>query len=229
VSLDLLQMAAGQLGPLVDEVAFVGGASLFLWIDDPGAPEPRATVDVDVIVVVDGHADYYRLSERLREQGFSEDDRSGVICRWRGARGLILDVMPTDERILGFSNRWYENALETAQDVYLPSGTRIRAVTPPYLLATKLEAFRSRGGGDYLASADFEDIVRLIDGREALLSEVEATRSDVRTFVAGELQTMLADVRFEAGVAGALLPDPASQGRLALILERVRRLAQPVA
>ena len=149
VSLALLEMAADQLGPLVDDVAFVGGASLFLWIDDPGAPEPRATLDVDVIVVVDGRADYYRLSERLREQGFSEDDRSGIICRWRGAGGLILDVMPTDERILGFSNRWYENALETAQDTRLPSGTRIRAVTPPYLLATKLEAFRSRGGGDY--------------------------------------------------------------------------------
>jgi hypothetical protein len=68
----------------------------------------------------------------------------------------------------------------------LPSGTRIRAVTPPYLLATKFEAFRGRGQDAYLASADFEDIVRLVDGREGLPSEVEAAPSDVRAFVAGE-------------------------------------------
>jgi UDP-glucose 4-epimerase len=41
-------------------------------------------------------------------------------------------------------------------------------VAPPaYLLATKLEAFRSRGKDDLYGSRDFEDIIALIDGREA--------------------------------------------------------------
>jgi hypothetical protein len=226
MSLDLLELAAEQLGPLVEEVAFVGGASLFLWINDPGAPEPRATNDVDVIVVVHGRTDYYHLSDRLRGRGFTEDDRSRVIRRWRGPGGLILDVMPTDPEILGFSNRWYEAALETAQEVALPSGARIRAVIPPYLLATKLEAFRGRGRDDYLGSADFEDIVRLTDGREALIPEVEAAPTDVREFIGSEIGRMLADPRFEAGVAGALLPDAASQARLSVVLERFRQLGE---
>jgi hypothetical protein len=226
MSIELLESAATHLGPLVDEVAFVGGASLFLWIDDPGAPEPRVTIDVDVIVVVDGRRDYYRLGERLREQGFREDDQSGVICRWRHSTGLILDVMPTDKAILGFSNRWYHDALKAAQEIKLPSGKGVRAVPPPYLLATKIESFRCRGRDDYLSSADFEDIVRLVDGRERLASELENAPDDVRRYVAEEFKTMADDPRFEPAVAGALLPDAASQGRRPLVLRRFRSLTR---
>ena len=223
MSFELLELTAERLRPLVDEVAFVGGASLFLWIDDPGAPEPRATTDVDVIVTVDGYGDYVGLSERLRERGFQEDALSSVICRWRHG-SLVLDVMPTDAGILGFSNRWYPDAAGAASEVTLPSGARIRAVPPAFLLATKLEAFRARGRNDYLASADFEDIVRLIDGRERLGKEVAAAPEEIREFVATELERMLIDPQFEPGVAGALLPDRASQARLPLVLERLRVL-----
>jgi hypothetical protein len=226
VSLELLELAAARLGPLLEEVAFLGGASLALWTDDPGAPDPRVTIDVDVVVVVDTRGDYYRIGERLREQGFHEDDQSGVICRWRHDQGLILDVMPTDDSILGFSNRWYRDAVETAQEITLPSGATIRAVTPPYLLATKLEAFRNRGGNDYLASVDFEDVMRLVDGRERLIQEVEQAPQDVRHFIATQFVQMLADEQFEAGVAGALMPDAASQARRELVLERVDLLSR---
>ena len=226
MSIALLELAAAKLGPLLDEVAFLGGASIVLWADDPGAPPPRTTMDVDVIVVVDGRGDYYRLSERLRQQGFREDDQSNVLCRWRHDSGLILDVMPTDEAILGFRNQWYDAALAAAEAVTLPSGTTIQAVTPAYLFATKLEAFRDRGGGDYLASVDFEDIVRLVDGRGRLVGEVDAAPADLQRFVADELGRLLRDENFEAGVAAGLLPDAASQGRREVVLERVRRMSQ---
>jgi hypothetical protein len=38
MSIDLLERAAGALGRLVEQVAFVGGATVVLWITDPGAP-----------------------------------------------------------------------------------------------------------------------------------------------------------------------------------------------
>jgi hypothetical protein len=226
VSLDLLELAAAQLGPLAEEVAFLGGASLALWTDDPGAPDPRVTMDVDVVVVVDTRGDYYRMGDRLREQGFREDDQSGVLCRWTSDQGLILDVMPTDDSILGFSNRWYRDAAEAAREMTLPSGATIRAITPPYLLATKLEAFQDRGGSDYLASVDFEDVVRLVDGRERLIQEVEQAPQDVRHFIATQFVQMLADEQFEAGVAGALMPDAASQARREQVLGRVDLLSR---
>src|SRR5204862_2341419 len=93
------EKAAASLGPVLDEVAFVGGSSLTLWITDSAAPDPRITLDVDVIVAVNTRLDYYELSERLRQQGFNENANSSVICRWRHQVGLILDVMPTEETI----------------------------------------------------------------------------------------------------------------------------------
>ena len=52
MSIELLELAADGLGPLLDEVVFVGGATVTLWITDPGAPPARPTKDVDVVVEV---------------------------------------------------------------------------------------------------------------------------------------------------------------------------------
>lgn len=48
----------------------------------------------------------------------------------------------------------------------------ILAIPPSFLLATKLEAFRTRDKLDFYGSRDFGDVVVLIDGRS---SEVEAS------------------------------------------------------
>ncbi len=225
MSTELIEAVAAALGPLLPEVAFLGGASIQLWLTDVAAPPPRATIDVDVVVEVSGYGEYAALGARLRERGFAEDATSGVICRWRHSTGLILDVMPTDARILGFANRWYPAALKAVVAKTLPGGTVVRAIAPAYLIATKIEAFRDRGRGDFLASADFEDIVRLIDGREELVEEIEVIRVEARAFVVTSLAEMRRDAMFEYGVAGALLPDAASQARLPLVMERIERIA----
>ena len=71
--------------------------------------------------------------------------------------------MPLNKNILGFSNRWYQAAIETAQERELEKGRLIKIVTAPLFCATKLEAFRGRGSGDYFASHDLEDVVSVID------------------------------------------------------------------
>jgi hypothetical protein len=89
----------------LEEVVFLGGASIQLWLTDPASPTVRVTDDVDVISDITSLTGYYRLGERLRKRGFSEAIDSDVICRWRHqATGLLLDVMPDDEKVLGFSN-----------------------------------------------------------------------------------------------------------------------------
>ncbi len=134
--------------------------------------------------------------------------------------------MPTDERVLGFGNRWYRPALVNAQAIVLPAGERIRLVTAPYFLATKLEALAGRGGGDYLASPDLEDIVTLIDGRAEVVDEAAQTNPDVREFLRGRLSTLLATQAFMDALPAHLPPDAASQARLPLVLDRLRRIAQ---
>lgn len=136
-----------------------------------------------------------------------------MICRWRHPSGLILDAMPSDPSILGFANQWQGAAIPHAIEHRLHSGTIIRAVSPPYLLATKLEAFKGRGNRDFLASRDVADIVALVDGREELIGDVAEASPDVRDSISADLTELLRDARFADGIFGALRPDTASQAR----------------
>jgi predicted nucleotidyltransferase len=168
---------------------------------------------------------YYRLEEQLRAQGFRNDTREGApVCRWL-KDDLVLDVMPTDGSIIGFSNRWYSEAFSHARTFPLSNEVTIRVVTAPYFLATKLEAFRDRGQNDYLASRDLEDIITVVDGREELLREVAGSSLELRSFIAEEIQALLNTELFLDALPGHMLPDAASQQRVDLVLDRLRVLA----
>lgn len=160
----MLGLAATALGELPDDFVFVGGATVELWATDDAAPEFRPTQDVDVIVEIATRTAYYRFEDRLRRVGFVNEPRGGVMCRFRHRdSGVVVDAMPTEAEILGFENRWQKEAFPRAVEVELPSGQSIRAAPPPYLLATKLEAFRSRGKHDPFWSKDFEDVIILVE------------------------------------------------------------------
>jgi hypothetical protein len=197
LSTDQLETAATTLGPLLKEVVFLGGASIHLWLSDPAAPPTRATDDVDVISDIASLTAYYRLGEHLRERGFSEASDSHVICRWRHREtGLVLDVMPQSEEVLGFSNPWYEHTIKTATARRLPSGTQIRAATPPSIIATKLAAWKGLGNNDMLRSLDLHDILVIVDGRPELLDEIAAQTPGLRSYIGLELATLRDDSYF---------------------------------
>lgn len=90
----------------------------------------------------------------------------------------------------------------------------------------KLEAFKGRGRGDFLASRDFGDIVTLIDGRPELLNEFAGADADVRGYIAAEVGRLLAEARLMDGLAGATRADAASQERVdVVILPAIKALA----
>jgi D-ribose pyranose/furanose isomerase RbsD len=72
LSVELLELAAQRLEPLLDEVVFLGGATLTLWITDPGAPSPRPTKDVDVVVEVTTRSGFHVFEVRGREELVAE-------------------------------------------------------------------------------------------------------------------------------------------------------------
>ncbi len=112
---------------------------------------------------------------------------------------------------MGFPNRWYRAAIAAAIDYGLPDGSKIRLITSPYFLATKLEAFRDRGKGDFVASHDIEDIVAVIDGRSELLTEVMKAPADIREALHGEFSRLLANGDFTDAIPGHLPGDVVSQ------------------
>lgn len=223
-NLDALERVAKRLGPLRDDVVFVGGAVTELLVTDPGAPQPRMTADIDGIVEVATAGEYYAFSDKLRAAGFALDrSEDAPVCRWV-VDGIKVDLMPPDERIVGFANRWYVDTVRAAVMTRLPGGTEVRIVTAPYFLATKLEAFEGRGKGDYAASHDVEDFIAVVDGRPELCEEVMKAPLELRRYLSERVGGLLATGGFLDSIPGHLPPDDASQQRAPIVLERLRRL-----
>jgi len=224
-NLEIMILAVEQLGELVDEMVFLGGCAAGLLITDPAAPPIRVTHDVDAIVQVVSRADYYQLSEKLRTQGFKEDDSDGApICRWL-AGSVVLDVMPIDTQILGFGNKWYAPAMDNSESIKLPGGKTIRMVSAPYFLITKLEAFDGRGNGDYLLSHDIEDIISVLDGRLNIIEEVKESKRELKAELAKRFKNLLQDNRFSEAISGHMPADEASQARLPMVLKVIDEIA----
>ncbi|MGI8945799.1 MAG: hypothetical protein ACR2GL_06125 [Thermoleophilaceae bacterium] len=226
MSAELVDRAATVLGPVLDEVVFLGGATVHLWVTESAAPPVRATEDVDVICEAATLAAYHRLGRRLRQCGLTEAIDEPVICRWRSRDPeLLFDVMPTDPRILGFSNRWYPAAIADAKEVTLASGARIRAARPTLLVATKLAAWNGRGRGDLLRSLDIHDVLTLIDARPELRDEFTRADPDVRGYVRTELTSLVGHRHFEYAIDSATGGYGAvARERSKVLHERVERL-----
>ncbi|MDT8391691.1 MAG: nucleotidyl transferase AbiEii/AbiGii toxin family protein [Lentisphaeria bacterium] len=221
----MIEEVAAGLVPLLDSVVFIGGASSCLLIDDTIASGVRPTDDVDCIVEVGSRAEYSKLEAQLRSLGFSHAmAEDAPMCRWI-YRGVLVDVMPDDRAILGFSNAWYKEGIAHAQEVTLPSGLLIRCLTLPYFVATKIEAFLSRGG-DFRMSHDIEDIVIVLDGQRDLAALGHGPESVVG-YLRGKFVGFLADSNFIESLYAHLPLDSRVLGRQKQITAFLESFARP--
>lgn len=150
------------------------------------------------------------------------DVHSDVICRWvHKDSGVLFDLMPVQPEVLGFSNRWYPYAVETAEPVELNPGLTIRLVTAVGFIATKLEAFAGRGAGDFLTSHDIEDVLNIVDGRQELTDEMAAAPAELRQVVASAFLKLLSDSDF-ASVLPGLIAEPERAG---LVMQRLSAMS----
>jgi len=224
-NIQILEAAVARLGTMAEKMAFVGGCATGLLLTDPASSPVRATLDVDVIVEVATLTRYHWISDQLRQLGFIEDtSEDAPICRWK-ADDVILDVMPTDPKILGFGNQWFTPAYKASEWIVLPSGKQLRLLPAPYFLATKLEAFACRGKNDYLMSRDIEDIVTVLDGRPKIVSEIKQTSEELKTYLAACCSRLLKERDFLDALPGHLLPDAASQARSIMVIDRLKAIA----
>ena len=221
-NLPQLRRIAEALGELREQVVFVGGAVAGLLVTDPLADSVRATRDVDAVVNA-SRATFHRIEKQVAQRGFARDVRSDVICRWvHKDSGLLFDLMPVQPDVLGFTNRWYPYAVESAVTVDLGEGLTIRLVSAVAFVATKLEAFAGRGGGDFLGSHDLEDVLNIVDGREELAEEMAAAPAELRQAVASAFAPLLANRDFVSALPG-LVAEPERAG---LVMDRLRALSQ---
>ena len=220
-----VELIAKALGLLRERLVLVGGCAAGLLFTDPAAAPARVTYDVDLLAEVAALSGYHQLEKEFSRLGFKRDmSADAPICRWRLGE-LEVDLMPTESSILGFSNRWYPLAVETAQLLTLPSGITIRLISAPAFMATKFVAFADRGNSDFLASHDLEDIINLIDGRPELIDEVAQSPTELRAYLAAQCRTLLDTPAFHDGLQGFIVPGLPQGGQVVNVTQRLTRLA----
>lgn len=182
---------------LFPEPVFVGGAAMQVHLLNSNA-DIRTTEDVDCVVEITTRADYYAFANELRKRGFQEDTREGApLCRWI-FRGITVDVMPCSAEVLGYSNRWYPPGIQNAITMNLPNGTAIKLFSLPYMVASKIEAFQSRGGGNHYSSYDVEDIFLIVYGAgETFVEEILNCSYDLRVYLSDWFCCLVENLAFE--------------------------------
>jgi predicted nucleotidyltransferase len=216
----LSEVALALGSDLLKEMAFVGGCTTGLHITDEFTKENvRFTDDVDLIVSVTGYVGWSKLEQRLMKKGFKLSMEDDINCRMRLGE-IIIDFMPDDENVLGYSNQWYADALKSAQPYQL-NECSILLITPPYFIATKLEAYKGRGNNDPMESRDIEDILSLIDGREELIEELKISPAELRTYISHEIVSLLDHSYFQYAVQSTAKND---QDREEVIFDRLDQI-----
>lgn len=209
------------LGPLRERLVFVGGCATGLLVTNPAAADVRPTEDVDAIVEVATLAGYHAMQPLLAERGFRQTlEDNTPAYRWYWQR-MQLDLVPVDEKVMGFANRWYRPGYAAALTRELEPGLTLRHLSAPYFVATKFEAYQDRGGRDVYLSHDLEDIITVVDGRAELADELAQADRTLRQHVIGQTRELLAHPELPNALPGIV----AQPIRARVVLERLQHIA----
>jgi predicted nucleotidyltransferase len=188
--IELITRVAEALGDLNDQVVYVGGAVVSLYVTDPAAPDVRPTDDVDITLEITSLFKLEALREELNRKGFTQSPDDNVMCRFR-YEGIKVDVMATQEVGWAPANPWFKPGFDHLENRTV-GGFKLRVLSLPYFLASKLTAFRSRAK-DPRTSHDLEDVIYLLDNRDDLTEEIRSAPDDVKKFLKEEFGNMLGD------------------------------------
>ena len=205
------------------DFAFLGGSVLSLLVTDPSVSAIRVTKDIDVIVDVKTRKAFHVEERVLERLGFKHDtSEDAPVCRWV-VDGVKVDVLPVREEVLGWKSKWFEEALGASCRVSV-GDREVKVISAPYFVALKLEAFESRGGGDFLTSTDFEDVICLLNGREGIVDEIKREAALCQV-VSEKFAEYLKSPELEDAVEGFAFTETNPEVRKRVILDRFAAIA----
>ncbi|MEJ7646068.1 MAG: nucleotidyl transferase AbiEii/AbiGii toxin family protein [Chryseolinea sp.] len=191
INMGVVKKVATALGELNDEVAYVGGATVSIYADDPIADDVRPTKDVDIMLRIATFAELAALQDKLASKNIYPDPEADINCRFK-YDDVLIDVMSTKEVGWAPSDPWFEPGFKSLMKYKIDDEVTIRVFTAPYFLATKFSAFHDRGN-DPRTSNDFEDIVYVLDSRLNIVDEIRSAPSNVRNYLKEQLKDFLND------------------------------------
>lgn len=191
-NIEMIKKVAIGLGNLKDSVVFIGGAVTELYANGSASTKIRPTLDVDCVIELASRSSFYDMEVELRSKGFKNDTTPGApICRWI-YKDVIVDIMPDDENILGFSNRWYKAGIGNRIEREIDGNLKIFIFQVHYYLATKLEATFQRGMSDLRTSQDFEDVVYILNNSLRIDKIItECHDQELKQYLKDRMQSLL--------------------------------------
>lgn len=210
---------AKALKEFKDQIVFVGGAVVSLYVDEP-TEEIRQTDDIDVTINLVNYASWVQMQERLAQLGFSPDPEGHAICSYL-YKGISVDIMPSEDGPIGPANKWYKVGFKNLWIQEIEALT-ITTLSAPCFLATKFEAFNNRGT-DYRLSHDFEDIIYVLDNRSTIVAEILKETINIQNFLKEELFKIYLNPSFEE-IISCHVPPMIHDERLPIIKEKIEKI-----
>lgn len=202
INLGVIKKVAFALSDLNNQVIYVGGATVGLYINDPAAEDVRPTKDVDISLSLATYAELEIMREELVKRGFKQRSEDTVICRFN-YDDIQVDVMNTKAIGWAPANSWFEPGFALREMVAI-EGQKIHVLPLAYFIATKFEAYHGRGNNEPRTSHDFEDIVYLLDNRIDLVEQLLQSPLDVKLFLKSEFRKILHDAKKQEAIYGNL-------------------------
>lgn len=213
-----LEIVAHGLSQFRRPIVYVGGSTVPLYLDSELQTIARPTRDIDCIVEAVTWLDYSRLESQLRKLGFKESMEEGAPRCRRIYKGIQVDIMPTQDSLMGFSTKSYADGFKNAERFSLPSGQSILLFSVPYFFLAKLEAVFDRGK-DLRLSADLEDLVTIMAGRKDIERDLRKV-TDLKKY----FEKLRALPAFEESIYGHMPSSPFRFLNADEILETINRI-----
>jgi len=220
INLKVVEKVALALEELNDEVIYVGGAVVSLYVTDDGAEQPRPTKDIDISVQVSSYAQMNKLQESLASKKIFPAPNETVMYRYT-YEDVLIDFIPFAETPLGPTNKWLKPGFLKAYPIKIGEAI-IRILPVSMFLATKWEAYRNRGG-DPRMSHDFEDIIYIIDNNLNLIDDVISADKDVQSFLKEMSNEILSHSSLYEIIECHINPYTATERR-GLIIEKLKQI-----
>jgi hypothetical protein len=176
-NVSMLHAVAEAMGDIRESVVFLGGTVIPHLLTDELSRFVRPAKDVDFIIDFSNKEDLLNFEDALWERGFKKVS-NGAVCSWILGR-IRVDALPGDPEVLTFNNQWCGEAMHYSQRIHIGDDLRVNAISAPYYLGTKLNAFDRRGFGNFSDSKDIFDILLIFAGHEAIEMEIEHRTSRV--------------------------------------------------
>ena len=198
----VIKKVAAALEEINQDVIYVGGAVVSLYVNDPAADDVRPTKDLDISLSVATSYELETIREKLITKGFFQSSEDDVICRFR-YEDVLIDVMNTSDILWAPANPWFKPGFVQRESRTIES-QQIFILPFSYFLASKLSAYQNRGKNDPIMSKDFEDIGYLLDNVMDFEVQLESAPKDVKGFLKVELKDILTNKAKQEAIEGNL-------------------------